>query len=140
MQMRQPKMWREIPQRYRLEGAVCKKCNFSFFPPRTVCPNCGSRELNLQNFSQRGKVLSYTVIRKPPSNFETCEPYPVALIELLEGVKVICQLTDCDVDEIFIGMPVEAVIRKIKEDGEDGAVHYALKFRPLTKNGNLSKK
>jgi hypothetical protein len=138
--MRLPKMWREIPQRYRLEGTVCRSCNFSFYPPRTVCPNCGSRELNLKKFSQKGKVLSYTVIRKPPSDFQNCEPYPVALIELLEGAKVICQLTDCDVDEIFIDMPVEAVIRKVKEDGEDGAVHYALKFRPLTKNENLSKK
>ncbi len=129
--MRLPKVWRETPQKYRLEGAICKDCNFSFFPPRTVCPNCGSRELNLQNFPQRGKVLSYTDIRKPPTDFETYAPYPVALIELLGGVNIVCQLTDCDIDEIFIGMPVEAALRKLREDGEDGVVYYAIKFRPL---------
>jgi len=126
-----PNLWREIPQRYRLEGVICKNCNSSFFPPRIVCPNCGSKELSFQRLPDRGKVLSYTIIRKPPNNFEGYAPYPVALIELLEGVKVTCQLTDCDIDEIFIGMPVEATLRKVKEDGEDGVVYYAIKFRPL---------
>jgi uncharacterized OB-fold protein len=134
--MRLAKVWRETPRKYRLEGAICKDCNFSFFPPRAVCPNCGSRELNLQNFSQSGKVLSYTDIRKPPTDFENYAPYPVALIELLGGVKIVSQLTDCDIDEIFIGMPVEAVLRKLREDGEYGVVYYAIKFRPLIRKEN----
>lgn len=138
--MRLPKVWREIPQKYRLEGAICKNCNFSFFPPRTVCPNCGSRELHSQNFPHRGEVLSYTNIKKPSSDFETYAPYPVALVELLGGTNVICQLTDCDADEIFIGMPVEAVLRRLKEDGKAGIVYYAIKFRPLIRTEFLTKK
>ena len=129
--MRLPKVWREIPRRYRLEGAVCKNCKFCFFPPRPVCPNCGSRDLDSQKLPQKGKVLSYTVVRKSPDDFKSYVPYPVALVELSGGVKIICQLTDCDVDEISIGMPVEAVLRKVKEDGEDGVVYYSIKFRPL---------
>ncbi|MGQ9722346.1 MAG: Zn-ribbon domain-containing OB-fold protein [Candidatus Jordarchaeum sp.] len=135
--MRLPKVWREIPQKYRLEGAICRNCNFSFISPRTVCPSCGSRELSSQIFPQRGKVISYTNIWKPPYDFETYAPYPVALIELLNGIKIISQLTDCDTDEIFIGMPVEAVLRKLKEEGEDGVVYYAIKFRPLIRKENF---
>jgi len=28
-------------------------------------------------------------------------------------------------------MPVEVVFRRIKEDGEDGIIHYGYKFKPV---------
>jgi hypothetical protein len=44
---------------------------------------------------------------------------------------VTAQLTDVDADMICIGMPVEMVTRKLTEDGEEGAILYGYKFRPL---------
>jgi uncharacterized OB-fold protein len=32
------------------------------------------------------------------------------------------------IEGVGIGMPVKAVFRRICEDGEDGAIHYAFKF------------
>lgn len=56
-------------------------------------------------------------------------PYTVALIQLDEGPLVTGQLTDLDPDEVEIGMPVEMVTRKIREDGDDGLIVYGYKFR-----------
>nr|CRL09135.1 conserved protein associated with acetyl-CoA C-acyltransferase [unidentified prokaryotic organism] len=103
------------------------------FPKRDVCPVCGSRNVEEYEFSGKGKVLSWTIVRNPPSGFEYYKPYPLALVELEEGPVVLAQLTDVDFDEIDFGMEVEMVTRKIREFDEDGIILYAYKFRPVLK-------
>ena len=66
-----------------------------------------------------------------PAGYEEFVPYTVALVELDEGPLVTGQLTDADQDEIEIGMPVEMVTRKLREEGEDGLIVYGYKFRPF---------
>ena len=61
--------------------------------------------------------------------YEEFVPYTVAMIELDEGPLVTAQLTDVEHDEVEIGMPVEMVTRKLREDGEDGLIVYGYKFR-----------
>jgi uncharacterized OB-fold protein len=56
-------------------------------------------------------------------------PYTVALVELDEGPLVTAQLADVDQDQVEIGMPVEMVTRKLREEGEDGLIVYGYKFR-----------
>ena len=55
----------------------------------------------------------------------------MALIKLHEGPLVTAQLTDVDAEDVHIGMPVEMVTRKIKEEGENGLIVYGYKFRPV---------
>ena len=40
------------------------------------------------------------------------------------------QLTDVDNESVELGMPVEMVTRKLREDGERGMLVYGYKFRP----------
>ncbi|MHB1482118.1 MAG: transcriptional regulator, partial [Bellilinea sp.] len=45
---------------------------------------------------------------------------------------VTAQLTDLDGQNVQIGMPVEMVTRKIRDDGnERGIIVYGYKFRPV---------
>lgn len=37
-----PNMWRTKKQRYNLQGELCPSCTSAIFPPRKVCPHCGS--------------------------------------------------------------------------------------------------
>lgn len=37
-----PRHWRLNKQRYGLVGEVCPHCDHKIFPPRDLCPNCGS--------------------------------------------------------------------------------------------------
>jgi uncharacterized OB-fold protein len=75
-------------------------------------------------------VFSFTVIRVAPEGFETFTPYIVGLIMLDEGVKVTSQIVDCDIEDVYIGMPVESCFRKLRTDGKDGIICYGFKFRP----------
>ncbi|MEW5898995.1 MAG: Zn-ribbon domain-containing OB-fold protein [Bacillota bacterium] len=129
-----PMYQRAIAQRYRLVGLKCRRCGKINFPPKAACKYCG--ELN--NFEEiqlsgKGKVYSFTVIAgagAPPEFADEAVfkgKYPVALVELDEGPRIVAQLVDTPVEDVAIGMPVEAVLRKMYT--EEGVVRYGYKFR-----------
>jgi scaffold protein (connect acetoacetyl-CoA thiolase and HMG-CoA synthase) len=123
--------WRLKQQRYGLVGEVCPHCDSKIFPPRDVCPECGGEAKTLYTFSGKGEVYSYTTIYEAPAGYDSDAPYTVALVKLDEGPMITAQLTDVDQDAVQIGMPVEMVTRKMREDGDErGMIVYGYKFRP----------
>jgi hypothetical protein len=127
-----PRHWRLRKQRYSLIGEVCPQCDAKIFPPRDVCPECGSEAKTQFNFSGRGEVFSYTTIYDAPAGYEEQAPYTVALVKLAEGPVVTAQLTDLGDQAVEIGMPVEMVTRRIRQDGDErGMLVYGYKFRPV---------
>lgn len=79
----------------------------------------------------KGTVWSYTVMYNVPGGYDDQKPYAVALVRLDDGPMVTAQLTDVNNDAIAIGMRVEMVTRKLREDGDEGQIIYGFKFRPL---------
>jgi uncharacterized OB-fold protein len=127
-----PRNWRLRKQRYSLVGEECPHCSAKIFPPRDVCPQCGKEAKNEYAFSGRGEVFSYTTIYDAPAGYEEITPYTVALVKLIEGPMVTAQLTDMGSQPVEIGMPVEMVTRRIRQDGDErGMLVYGYKFRPL---------
>jgi len=131
-----PMYQRSLPQRYRLVALKCKSCGGLNFPPRGVCRHCQTgADFEEAPLSGRGKIYSYTIISgggAPPefSADARCKgSYPVALVELEEGPRIIGQMVTPADEEIYIGMPVEAVFRRIYE--EEGVIRYGFKFRPV---------
>jgi uncharacterized OB-fold protein len=96
-----------------------------------VCPNCGDEAKDLYTFSGKGEVYSFTTIYEAPTGYDSNAPYTVALVKLDEGPMVTAQLTDVDNSAVQIGMPVEMVTRKMRNDGDErGLIVYGYKFRP----------
>ncbi|MGD0750755.1 MAG: Zn-ribbon domain-containing OB-fold protein [Anaerolineales bacterium] len=123
--------WRLKQQRYGLVGEVCPHCLAKIFPPRDVCPNCGGEAKTAFAFSGKGEVFSYTTIYEAPAGFDDTAPYTVALVKLEEGPLVTAQLTDLGSQPVEIGMPVEMVTRRLRQDGDErGMLIYGYKFRP----------
>lgn len=83
------------------------------------------------NMSGLGEIYSFSTMYSVPQGFEEQKPYTVALVKLDEGPMVTAQLTDVNQDELRIGLRVEMVTRKIREDGDEGQIIYGYKFRPL---------
>ena len=125
-----PRYWRNEVPRYRLQGNECTQCGARFFPSRTIC-KCGSTKFKPYKLAERGTIITWTIISNPPIGFEKYVPYAVALIELDDGNKLLSQVVDVDPEEIETGLRVEAVFRKVKEDGKDGIIQYGYKFRPI---------
>lgn len=123
-----PLFWRLKESKYKLIGTKCTTCNQNFFPKKSLCPECRRRG-NLEDFqfAGKGKILSFTIIRTPPEGFEKFTPYAVAIIELEEGTRVSGQIVG-DVEKVKTGQQVRTVFRKIYEDGNEGLIHYGLKW------------
>jgi len=130
--MEVPRYWRLKKQRYALVGEVCPHCDAKLFPPRDICPHCGGEAKQPYKFSGQGEVYSFTKMSNAPAGFEEQAPYTIALVKLAEGPVVTAQLTDLGDQQVEIGMPVEMVTRKIRNDGDErGMIVYGYKFRPL---------
>ena len=123
-----PLAWRRFETRYRLVGNRCLTCGTVYFPPRTLCPKCRRKgKLEKYQLKGEGKIHSYTIIHAPPAGFEKRVPYCIAIIELDEGPRITGEVVG-DFSLIDIGVRVRATFRKIYEDGEDGIIHYGLKW------------
>ena len=130
--MEVPRHWRLRKQRYALVGEICPHCSTKIFPPRDVCPECGGEAKTSYTFSGKGEVYSFTRMGNAPAGFEQQSPYTVALIKLEEGPIVTAQLTDLGDSKVEIGMPVEMVTRKLRDDGDERGIQvYGYKFRPV---------
>jgi len=128
-----PQHWRRYRERYNLLGTRCEVCGKTYFPLRKICPNCRREgKLSPIKFAGRGKVYSYSVVRNAPEGFEIFTPYVIGLVELEEGPKLLSQIVDCNPEDVYIGMPLEATFRKLKADGKEGVISYSFKFVPAT--------
>jgi len=124
-----PLYWRLQKHKYNLIGTKCITCDTVYFPPKTFCPGCRRRgKIEEATLCGKGKIVSYTIIRVPPEGFEKFTPYAVAIIELNERTRISGQIIG-DVSKVETGKNVETVFRKISEDGDDGLIHYGLKWK-----------
>lgn len=85
----------------------CGDCGHLQFYPRLLCAACGSRTLEWAEVSGRGRVKTFTIIRRAVSAaFEPDAPYVVALVELEEGPTLMSNIVGCDPADVAIGQPV----------------------------------
>jgi uncharacterized OB-fold protein len=92
----------------RLVAQRCAGCGRLRHPPRPMCPNCHSLEVEVAELSGRGTLYSYAILHHPRN---PAFDYPVlaALVDLDEGLRLVSNLVEVPADEIRIGMPLEAV-------------------------------
>jgi hydroxymethylglutaryl-CoA synthase len=127
-----PARWRERKAIAALYGVRCKKCGAPQISqigqaPR-VCVNCQAKdEFEPYKFSDKKAVLfSYTIDHLQP----TLNPPGVnGIIDFEGGGRLICELTDCDVDKVQIGMPLEMTYRRMFTSR--GIHNYFWKAKPI---------
>jgi len=122
----------------RLIGSKCKNCGEITFPAQNSCPNCCLEDVEKIQLSTKGKLWTYTVQgfypKSPPyagpDTPESFVPFGVGYIELPNEVKVESRLTENDPEKLKIGMDMELVIEKFKED-EEGNDVMIFAFKPV---------
>jgi hypothetical protein len=77
-----------------------------------------------------GKILNWTIIRVPAKAFAKEAPYPVVIVQLDEGKKMIGQLVDWQPEDLEKGKKVIAVLRRLRTEEEAGIISYIIKFKP----------
>jgi len=130
MTMFSARNWREYPQRYRLEAVKFKKSGKTYFPPRTVDPETGDTEHEMVKLPDTGQIITYTVIRIAPAQWSDEAPYALAIAELTDGTRLMGQVTDCNPEQVKIGMAVRIEFRRIQSESHHGVISYGYKFVP----------
>ena len=88
----------------KLMAAKCSKCGALHLPPRPACTNCFSKDLAWVPVSNKGKLLTYTVIHVAPKQFETLTPYPIGIVKLDDGPQLLGMIQHTTPDKLKIGM------------------------------------
>lgn len=79
----------------------CSSCNAVHHYPRRVCPSCMSSDIEWVASSGKGKIYSFSVMRRAPV------PYAIAYVTLDEGVTLMTNLVECDFEALAVGQPVK---------------------------------
>lgn len=88
----------------KLLAGKCKKCGKVHLPPRPLCDQCFANRFEWKTVSQRGKLLTYTIIQVAPSQFQSMAPYAVGIVQLEEGVQIPGMIRGVPFEQIKIGM------------------------------------
>lgn len=72
----------------------CRSCDRVSFPPRADCPDCLASDTEWAPLATRGKVYTSTLIRAVPTPFIPSAPLPVGVIDLDDGIRLLCWLVE----------------------------------------------
>ncbi len=127
-----PAMWRERKKNISFYGSRCKRCGTPQFPPQRICTFCQAKdEMEDYKFAnKRGEVFSFTYQYAAPI---PDLPLAYAIVDFEGGGRTLSEVTDRDISQLKIGMPVEMTFRNMRIPG---AFHnYYWKARPLRGEG-----
>ena len=88
------KKFRELVKEGKLPALKCRQCGEYIAPPRGICPECSSDNLEIISLSGKGEIQTFSIISVPPEGFEG--PIPVAMVKLSEGPWVIGKIEGID--------------------------------------------
>jgi uncharacterized OB-fold protein len=74
----------------------CSRCGALDAGPREICPACHEAALQHHHVPGEGALISWTIIRRPPTAFRAEGAYAVAVVRLDAGVKVTGRLETMD--------------------------------------------
>jgi len=121
-------LWRESDQNIRFHGGVCNQCGYVQYPPQRVCVECQSRDDStpIRLSDKLGTVFTYS-LDYLAGTVDT--PLAVVVVDYEPGGRVLCMMTDREVGEVQIGMPVQMSFRKLRV--VNGIHNYYWKAVPL---------
>ena len=124
--------WRERKSIAALYGVRCKDCGTPQLHPIgqkiRVCTKCQSKD-NFEPYKfsdKKGKLFSYAVDQLQPTKNP---PGLNGVVDFDGGGRLICELTDYDLDKVRVGMPVEMTFRRMYQG--QGIINYFWKAKPL---------
>lgn len=108
-----PSLERDRQWGMALRGFKCMECNFIQFPAQMVCTNCGAVDKREPyEFSSRiGKLTTFS-----HDNLAAAidPPTTICAVDFEGGGRIMCDMTDRDLEEVKAGMDVEMTFRKIQ--------------------------
>ena len=124
-------LWRKRHMLLGLVGGRCRDCGTPQFPKMDICvnPACGAHhsQEDYEFADQPARVKTFTgdllAVSVDP-------PHKYGMVQFDHGGRMMADFTDCDFEELQVGLPVQMVFRKRTEDKQRGFVNYFWKATP----------
>ena len=106
-------LWRESDQNIRLHGAKCTQCGSIQYPPQRVCTYCLAKDESqpVRLLDKRASVFTYSMDYLAGT---TDTPLVITVINFEGGGRMLCMMTDRELDEVRVGMDVDMSFRKLR--------------------------
>jgi uncharacterized protein len=99
----------------RLVLQRCASCGRHQFYPRAFCISCLADGLEWVQARGTGRIYTYTICRIAANPAMTA-PYAVALVDLDEGVRMLANIVECDIERISNGARVQVRFERISDE------------------------
>ena len=90
------KDYNEALKKNKLLGLKCHSCGAITVPPKMVCRQCASPDMDITELNGKGKIETFTTVNVAPEGREDECPYIIVLAELDEGPWIMGNLTGID--------------------------------------------
>ncbi len=90
------KDYNEALKQNKLLGLKCRQCNAITVPPKMVCRQCGSPDMEVVELKTDGKIKTFTTVFVGAEGRESEVPYILVIVELEEGPWIMGNLEGVD--------------------------------------------
>ncbi|WP_256290674.1 Zn-ribbon domain-containing OB-fold protein [Halobellus inordinatus] len=112
----------------QLTTTQCRDCGDLQFPPRIVCPECQSDDLEYVDLPHEGTLFAFSTLRAgAPIGMEDDVPFVVGVVDIGD-VRLSARIDDAEYDDLEIGDPVQLKIVDIDGPTDQERVFY--RFEP----------
>jgi len=119
----------------KLMGCRCRNCSTVYLPPKPICTNCFSRDLEWVEMPETGRLAAFTCITVGPpamqkEGYNRNNPYCSGVVEIEPGIRVDARIEGVDPkkpDAIRVGMSMRADYLHREQEGVKSTI---LAFRP----------
>lgn len=93
------KDYNEALKQNRLLGLKCQSCGAITVPPKMVCRQCASPDLEIVELKGVGKIRTFTTVFVAAEGRESEIPYTIVMVELEDGPWIMGNLEGIDPKE-----------------------------------------
>lgn len=90
------KQYNEALKTDKLLGLKCKACGAVTVPPKMVCRQCTSPDMEIVQLGGKGQIVTFTTINVAAEGRENELPYTIVMVKLEEGPWIMGNLVDID--------------------------------------------
>jgi uncharacterized OB-fold protein len=110
------KEYNEALKENKLLGLKCKECGNITVPPKMVCRQCTSPDMEIIQLKGTGKIQTFTTVNVTSEGRENEVPYVIVLVQLDEGPWIMGNLDGIDPSKATMEQLID---KKVKmEKGE----------------------
>lgn len=127
------KFFRALKDEGKIMGTHCVQCDVMYVPGRMYCERCFAHldDESWFDAGTSGSVHTFSVLHVDIDGSPLETPRVIAFIEIgdTDG-GLVHELGEVDPEQVFIGMPVEAVLKPPKQ--RTGALTDIVYFKPIS--------